>query len=76
VPVGGLTPTPPKNKAEIEDMVHAGRIVPSKSCWVAPIVLVDKPDGTVRFCMNDHKLNSVTKPDAYPMPRLDYLIET
>ena len=42
---------------------------------MAPIVLVKKKDGTLRFCVNYRKLNSLSQSDAYPMPRIDQLID-
>ena len=57
-------------------MLKAEIITPSESPWAAPIVLIDKPDSRIRFCVDYQKLNHVTKMDAYPMPRLDDLIET
>ena len=41
----------------------------------SPIVLVPKPDGTIRLCNDFRKLNEISKFDAYPMPRIDELIE-
>lgn len=47
---------------------------PTDSPWASPIVLVDKKDGGVRFCVDNRKLNGVTKFDAYPMPRIEEVL--
>ncbi|XDV38527.1 hypothetical protein PO909_007906 [Leuciscus waleckii] len=56
-------------------MVDLGVIEPSSSEWCSPVVLVPKKDGTLRFCVDFSKLNSVSAFDPYPMPRVDELIE-
>ncbi|CAM5145477.1 unnamed protein product [Natator depressus] len=60
---------------EIKDMLQMGVICPSESAWVSPVVLVPKPDGEIHFCMDHRKLNAVTRPKNYPMPRTDELLE-
>ena len=62
-------------KQEIRDMLQAGIIEPSNSEWGAPLVLAKKKDVSLRLCVDFRRLNSVSKLDAYPMPRIDDLID-
>ena len=63
-------------KQELEKMLEAKVIQPSTSPWASPIVLVEKTDGSVRFCIDYRKLNQRTKFDAYPMPRIEEVLES
>ena len=60
---------------ELRAMLDLGVIEESHSAWASPIVLVNKPDGAVRFCVDYRKVNGVSKFDAYPMPRVDKLLD-
>ena len=63
-------------KKEIDKMLEMGIIQPSTSQWASPIVLVEKKDGDMRFCVDYCKLNEVSKFDAYPMPRVEEVLES
>ncbi|KAJ8346401.1 hypothetical protein SKAU_G00278020 [Synaphobranchus kaupii] len=62
-------------QAEIKTMLELGVIEESNSAWNSPIVLVGKPDGSIRFCVDYRKVNEVSRFDAYPMPRVDELLD-
>ncbi|CAB4419687.1 unnamed protein product [Rhizophagus irregularis] len=62
-------------KKEIEQLLKMGKIKKSWSPWSSPVTLAGKKSGNYRFCIDYRKLNSVTKSDAYPLPRIDELLE-
>ena len=61
-------------KKIIEDLLSRGLIRPSCSPFAAPVLLVRKPDGSYRFCIDYRALNAVTVKNAYPLPRVDDLL--
>ena len=63
-------------KNEIDQCLESGVIRPSNSPWSSPVVLVKKPDGTFRICVDYRKLNSVTVSDVYPLPRIADALDT
>ncbi|XP_063841016.1 uncharacterized protein LOC135089382 [Scylla paramamosain] len=63
-------------RKEVEYMLEHDLIEPSESPWSSPCVLVPKPgQESFRFCTDYRKVNMVTKPDAYPIPRVDDCID-
>ena len=51
-------------------MLEMGGIEESTSDWCCPIELVCKSDGSIRFCVDYHRINKVSKFVAYPMPQV------
>ncbi|XP_011881426.1 PREDICTED: uncharacterized protein LOC105569517 [Vollenhovia emeryi] len=60
---------------EVDKMLEAGIIEPSRSAWSTPIVMIKKPNGTYRFCLDFRRLNSVSKKDAYPLPYMNAILD-
>ena len=57
-------------------MLDAGVIRPSNSPWCNAVVLVRKKDGSLRFCIDFRKLNSLTVKDSHPLPRICETLES
>ena len=68
-PVHKLSPAlVEKLRAMLQELLHDGLILPSTSPFAAPLLLVKKPDGGYRICIDYRKLNAVTVKDRYPLP--------
>ena len=52
----------------INEMLIQVVIEPSDSPWNFPLILVPKPDGTVRPVIDYRQLNKHTTPDRLPLP--------
>ena len=55
-------------RASLQDMLNAGAIHPSQSLWCNVVVLVQKKDGTLHFCVDFKHLNAWMKKDLYLLP--------
>ena len=65
----------PAVQEEIKEMLDKGVIVPSKSPYSSPIVMVPKKDRRNRMYIDYRKLNEITTKDAYPLPRIGQTID-
>ena len=72
------TPFALREKMEelIRNMMAQGVIQHSSSPWASPVVLVEKRDGSYRFCVDYRRLNAVTKMDVFLLPRVDDTLDT
>jgi hypothetical protein len=63
-------------KKEI-DLILAQQVIDNATCeWASPIVLVPKPDGALRFCVDYRRSNMVTVTDTYPLPIMDKFFDS
>jgi hypothetical protein len=60
---------------QIEELLEKGFIRPSSSPWGAPILFVNKKDGSRRMCVDYRSLNKVTIKNKYPLPRIEDLFD-
>lgn len=58
----------------IDEMLDAGVISRSRSPWSFPVVIVNKKDGSKRFCVDYRKLNNITVKNSFPLPLIDDLL--
>ena len=62
--------------AHLKMMLDAGVIRPSNSPWCNAVVLVRKKDGSLRFCIDFRRLNSLTVKDSHPLPHICETLES
>ncbi|KAL0185385.1 hypothetical protein M9458_021082, partial [Cirrhinus mrigala] len=62
-------------KTHINQLLEAQIIRESCSPYASPIVLVKKKDGSLRMCVDYRQLNSKTRKDAFPLPRIEETLD-
>src|ERR1041385_5551393 len=62
-------------KEQIRELQAKGFIRPSSSSWGAPVLFVEKKDGTLRMCVDYRSLNDVTIKNKYPLPVINDLFD-
>ena len=58
-------------RKHLQEMLASDEIRVSQSPYASPVVLIRKPNGNIRFCIDFRQLNSRTKRDAYALPRIE-----
>jgi hypothetical protein len=61
---------------ELQSMVERDMITPSKSPWASPMLYVPKGEGKMRLVVDFRKINKVSDPDVYPIPRIDDVLSS
>ena len=66
-------------RTEMQEMLDQNIIEKSNSAWAAPVVIVPKLQDNkvtgIRVCIDYRKLNSMSNFDAFPLPRMEDLVE-
>ena len=63
-------------KTHLQEMLDIDAIWKSHNPWVSAVVLVQKKDGSLRFCINLRKLNNRTIRDVYSLPHVDETLDS
>lgn len=61
-------------REEADQMIANDVIEPVKGSWRSPALMIKKPDGTYRFCLDLRGVNKVTKKDVYPIPNMNAIL--
>jgi hypothetical protein len=60
---------------QIAELQSKGFIHPSSFSWGAPVLFMEKKDGTQQMCVDYRSLNEVTIKNKYPLPRIEDLFD-
>ncbi|OWZ05018.1 hypothetical protein PHMEG_00022971 [Phytophthora megakarya] len=61
--------------AELQRYLSLGHIRPSMSPWASPVLMIRKPGGGMRFCIDYRRLNAVIVKDGYPIHLTDDILD-
>ena len=63
-------------REHLQEMLDGGAIRPSQSAWCNAVVVVQKKEEGLRFCIDFWWLNARTKKDSYPLPWMQEMMES
>ena len=63
-------------RAHIQEMLDIGVIQKLHKSWASTVVLVQKKDSSLRFCIDLRKVNNQTIKDAYLLPHIDETLDS
>ena len=58
----------------LDEHREVGNISPSSAPVASPVLFARKLNGTLRFCIDYRRLNTVTGKNRYPLPRIDEVL--
>jgi hypothetical protein len=67
-------PVPPVIQQVMDKLSKEGATEPSMSAWSSPIVMLKKPNGESRMCLDFRKVNAVTKKNSYLLPYVEDIL--
>jgi hypothetical protein len=65
------TPELQELKMKLKDLLDLGLICSSVSPWGAPVIFIQKKDGSLRLCIEYRQLSKATIKNQYSLPRID-----
>lgn len=60
---------------QVAELLRLQHIEPSAAPFGAPVLFVQKKDGSLRMCVDYRALNKLTIQNKYPLPRIDEMLE-
>jgi hypothetical protein len=61
---------------QLDLMLKNDLVEEAHSPWVAPVLIIDKKDGTKRLVVHFRRLNRVTRKDRYPIPNITETLDS
>ena len=59
---------------QVQEMLKAGIIEKSKAGYYSQVILIPKPDGSSRFCVDYRAMNDATEPASWPIPNIKQML--